>query len=265
MKKIMNPLSRQLERDVYMGHIAWLAAQDPDSNRNIRFVGAERLEVNGQALLGFVASALDLSGARFSDCDLSHGNLSNTTLVLAEFNWCRLSRANLHMADLGDTWLANTSFGDSRLTLARLDGADVQDCDFSNTDCRRLETFSTRVFRCSFEAANLEDVSFVLTIFRDCTFRDARLCRRASAEGLGHAHACTFSDCDLRGVDWSGFRVTKCTFQNCAFSGGTGIPGDLENVTITGADLSVAADRTGLSFAENVLRRWRSGDLGIAN
>lgn len=68
MSRLMNILSRELGRELYQAHQERLGAGGR---------GAGRLVVDGEFLIGFVASARDLRGAKFSDCNLTQSNLSD--------------------------------------------------------------------------------------------------------------------------------------------------------------------------------------------
>jgi len=245
MTRIMNALSRQIDRDVYKAHRRWLdAGCDGDG----------RLELEGEILLGFTASALDLTGAKLTSCNLGRGNLSNTTLASAELVSCVFTGVDLYMTDFRRARLVGCTLSGSRMSLARLDEATLEDCDLSETAAQRLLFSSTDVRSCRFDRARLTDATFDRSELSRCSFRDASLSRRAGwSDVLGRARGSTFEDCDFRGVDWSGFRISGCAFRRCSFAGGVGAPAVLEELTIADADVSPDPDR----FVE----RWRSGAL----
>jgi uncharacterized protein YjbI with pentapeptide repeats len=97
----MNILSRELDRELYQAHKEWLRAGGK---------GAGRLVVDGKSLIGFVASALDLRGAKFIDCNLTKSNLSNCHLHQAELLGCDVSKSNLHMATLNGAEVIGSDF-----------------------------------------------------------------------------------------------------------------------------------------------------------
>ncbi|NNE18506.1 MAG: pentapeptide repeat-containing protein [Myxococcales bacterium] len=249
---IINALSRQLDRQLYKAHTSWLKAGGK---------GPGRLVVEGQTLLGFHASAMDLRGAMFTDCTLSKGNLTHTDLSHARLLGCDLSKVDLHFTKFAKATIIGCTFEGSRLSLATLADAKVIGCNLRDLNASRILIANTDVKRCDFDAA-LVDASFEGSRFQNCSFRDSIISRKASGGRLGRAIGCTFHVCDFRDVDFTDFQISECRFDRCLFHGVKGAPALGEDVLIHGADLSVAGDGSTILDPEKFLERWRDGALG---
>lgn len=252
MTRIINPLTRQLDRDVYKAHTAWLKAGGK---------GAGRLVVKGKALLGFHASAMDLRGAMFTDCNLSKGNLTHTNLSHASLLGCDLSTVDLHFAKFAKATIIGCTFEGSRLSLATLADATLIATNLRDLNAARIRIANTNVKRCDFDAA-LVDATFQDSQFENCSFRTSLLSRKAgSSSRLGLAVGCTFYACDFRDVDFASLRISKTRFTKCLFHGAKGAPDLGDAVVVEGADLSPAGDGSGIVEGDEFLRRWRESAL----
>jgi uncharacterized protein YjbI with pentapeptide repeats len=124
-----------------------------------------------------------------------------------------------------------------------LDNAGVKNCDFSD--------------------AVLIDIAMEGSEFVKCDFRGANLSwRLAGSKRLGRASDSIFMRCDFQGADFSGFRISGCRFVECLFYGAKGAP-ELDQVTVSGVDLSVDGDGSGVTDDDSFLERWKSGALGM--
>lgn len=251
MTRIINALNRRLEKEVYEAHRGWLEADGR---------GPGRLVLEGERLLGFHASAMDLRGAVFTDCNLRGGNLTHTDLSRTRLLGCDLSEVDLHFTKFAKATIIGCTFEGSRLSLATLADAKLIACNLRDINAARILIVNTDVKRCDFDAA-LVDATLENSQFERCSFRSSLMSRKANGGRLGQAVQCTFHGCDFRDVDFSGFRISECRFDRCLFHGATGAPELGDGVVVRAADLSAAGDGSEILEPEDFLQRWRKDAL----
>jgi uncharacterized protein YjbI with pentapeptide repeats len=251
MTKTINALNRQLEKEVYEAHRTWLQAGG---------VGPGRLVVEGERLLGFHASAVDLRGAVFTDCSLKHGNLTHTNLSHTHLLGCDLSKVDLHYTKLAKATVIGCSFEGSRLSLATLEGSRLIGCNLHDIDATRILIANTDVKRCDFDAT-LVDASLEGSRFESCAFRNSLISRKSSLGRLGRAVGCTFYACDFRHVDFTHFQISECRFNRCLFHGARGVPELGNGVVVRDGDVSAAGDGSRILEAKEFLQRWQEDSL----
>ncbi len=244
--------SRQLDRDIYRAHQAWIKAGGK---------GPGRLVAEDEVLRRMSATALRLQGAQFKRCDMKKADLNNTNLESALLENCDLSEANLYMVTLASAVVDGCRFFEAKLALATIENTQLTGCDLGGASAARLLFKGASVGECNFQGALLLDAETKGTRFTDCNFRNSTIARKIGGPNLGTTSQSRFENCDFRGTDFTGRKIDRTTFVSCLFHGAVGAPELGEDVTVLGADLSADGDGSDIVDPMAFLERWKSEAL----
>lgn len=238
------PLVAPFSRASITLHAAWLGDKP----------GGQRLQVTGVDATGRHVSAVDLTGATFTDVTLDRADLSFTRFHGATFTNVRARGAGCESTMLAGTTLTHCNFTAAGMPIARLGDSTIDDCTFAGADLQRTSWYRAKVARTSLADTTLTDAALDSAEFTDCDFRGADL--GIVKEGLlGTAMDAVFVRCDLRNTNWQGRALFRVRFIDCKLAGARGAARP-EEVVIERPDLSAAGDGSQIGTERDVFALW---------
>ncbi len=194
-----------------------------------------RPEILGWDMTSLELAKMDLSCARFKDCDFSGMNLESVNFNKCVFEGCDLSNTYLKGADLTRCFLVKADLANANLSEASLANANLTSADLTQVDLT---------------GADLEEAILVGTDMTEAILVNADLSStRASGAGLTEADlriadltSSDFSDADLTDANLSGANLSSTNLTNA----------QLTNVNFHGADLIKANLAGAVTLGMNV-------------
>ncbi len=221
--------------------------------------------LEGRTIAGFEWAEADLTDATFVDCVIEDAQFSNTVLVGARFQKCRILRGRMAHADLREATFEDCLLTDAdahaglSVAFSRLNEARFLRCDLSFARFDRSELYDVAMDDCNLRGARFDRADFsksfggkvvrVAAAFRRCNFHLAEL----GELGLS---GCDLSGSRFREADLSGTNLEEADLKGCDLFGailaGVKLAGaDLRGAEISGLDLTALASREGLKITAN--------------
>ncbi|MFW6368174.1 MAG: pentapeptide repeat-containing protein [Spirochaetota bacterium] len=154
-------------------------------------------------------------------------NLSDISFASHTFHGCTFTGTTLSRCDFHDTVFELTFVDFAEITRCRFTDARVRASTFAGSDIRE----------CTFENATLLQVNFNGAKIRDLTIRSSEFldCRLITAD----IRDTEFSDCNLKGSDFSNSRRVNVRYPTCNVFQTAGIRGERKYaaINIPGLDL----------------------------
>jgi uncharacterized protein YjbI with pentapeptide repeats len=191
--------------------------------------------------------------------------LRDADLRLAQLSMARLLDLDARGASLDGAVAIEARLSRVNLAGASMQGANLQavlarDCDFADANLAYARWHGGTAVRCSFDGAELWDLSADRAVFLDCNLQGADLAvgnlgARVTMEGA------QFLRCDLRWSRWENRTLAGVRFVDCKLYGVLGVP-HFDGVIIDRPDLSVDGDGSWTGSLEDVLALWRGAPIG---
>ena len=275
------------ERDELKQKITFYPSSQPDTDnfftsQLLRIINySDALEIGnfssivGQFLKGgnfrgaYLGDA-NLTGADFSDADLSRAylgdanltgvNFSNANLSDANLGDANLSGADLSCADLSCADLSSTNLSGTNLSCANLSRADLNRADLSSANLNHAKLSHANLSHADLSSTNLSHADLSNAILFGANLSEANL----SSVSLNHADLCRadLSGADLRHAILNGSNLSDTILFSTNLSDAILIAADLSYAKLNGAKLNNArlngamflgADLSGVDLSRVIL------------
>lgn len=275
------------ERDELKQKITFYPSSQPDTDnfftsQLLRIINySDALEIGnfssivGQFLKGgnfrgaYLGDA-NLTGADFSDADLSRAylgdanltgvNFSNANLSDANLGDANLSGADLSGADLSGADLSSTNLSGTNLSCANLSRADLNRADLSSANLNHAKLSHANLSHADLSSTNLSHADLSNAILFGANLSEANL----SSVSLNHADLCRadLSGADLRHAILNGSNLSDTILFSTNLSDAILIAADLSYAKLNGAKLNNArlngamflgADLSGVDLSRVIL------------
>ncbi len=153
----------------------------------------------------------DLSGADFSQCDLSHADLRFANCYQTNFSKATLESAILYQANLNEADLRKSHAMNTNLRFATLYYAKLTDSDMSGADLSHISAYDVNATNARFDKANFTCAQIKVAWIADASFRGADL------------GAASFSAIFLGGSDFAEARMRDTSFYLSNLGSVTGL------------------------------------------
>jgi uncharacterized protein YjbI with pentapeptide repeats len=174
-----------------------------------------------QALNGYIAQVVDLSGLDFSEQDLT-----KIKLIHCDLRNCNFAKSNLTNALLMGSDCSGANFSNAILFNARLDETKLDDTNFSKADCEQAKFSKSVASNINFSHANLQQSKLLHIDWQTINFQGAdatkTIIQKAKFKNINMNDAifqrCHFSEGDWQDIDFSGCDLSKTMIDKLTFN-----------------------------------------------